>query len=69
MKYILPDTWYTVLKWAGLVFLPAVAVLIQTVGPAWGMPYVEQVVLTINAIGVFIGAIIGASHLTAEKVE
>lgn len=69
MKYWLPDTVYNVAKWVGLILLPALAVLIQTVGPAWGMPYVEQIVLTINALGVFIGALIGASHVTAEKAE
>lgn len=69
MKYWLPSTVYDVLKWVGLILLPALAVLIQTVGPAWGMPYVEQIVLTINALGVFIGALIGASHVTAEKAE
>lgn len=69
MKYWLPSTVYDVLKWVGLAFLPAAACLIQTVGPAWGMPNVDAVVLTINALGVFIGALIGASHLTAEKAE
>lgn len=69
MKYWLPDTVYNVAKWVGLILLPALAVLIHTVGPAWGMPYVEQIVLTINALGVFIGALIGASHVTAEKAE
>lgn len=68
-EYWLPSSWYDRLKWVGLCLLPAVAVLIQTVGPAWGMPYVEQIVLTINAVGVFIGAIIGASHLTAKDVD
>lgn len=66
--WLLSDKVYTVLKWVGLCFLPAAGVLIQTVGPAWGMPYVDEVVLTINAIGVFIGALIGASHLTARDL-
>ena len=69
MKYLLPDRFYGFLKWAGLVFAPALAVLIQTCGPAWNMPYVDEIVLTINAVGVFIGAIIGASQLYAEWSE
>ena len=39
--------------------------LVGAVGPAWGMPHVDAVVLTINAVGTFIGAIIGASHVSA----
>lgn len=68
-EYFLPDKIYELLKWAGLVFAPAAACLIATVGPAWGMPYCDEIVLTINAIGVFIGAIIGASHLTAKDID
>ena len=67
-QYFLPDKIYGVLKWVGLVFAPAAACLIATVGPAWGMPYCDEIVLTINAIGVFIGALIGASEWTAKEV-
>jgi len=69
MKYFLPDWLYSLCKWVGLVFLPAAAVLVATVGPAWGMPYVDNVVLTLNAIGVFIGALIGASQVTARSID
>lgn len=64
--YIMPNGVYDVLKWVGLVALPAAAVLIATIGPAWGMPYVDNIVLTLNALGVFIGTLIGASHITAK---
>lgn len=67
MRYKLPDGWYDVLKWVGLAFLPALGVLTATVGKAWGIPYVEQIVTTIDALGVFIGALIGYSQLTAEE--
>lgn len=68
-EYWLPSGVYDVLKWIGLCLAPALAVLIQTCGPAWGMPYVDEIVLTINAVGVFIGAVIGASHLTAREYD
>lgn len=67
MRYKLPDGWYDVLKWVGLALLPALGVLVATVGKAWGIPYVEQIVTTIDALGVFIGALIGYSQLTAEE--
>lgn len=69
MQYILPNEIYDILKWVGLVFCPALAVLVATVGPAWGMPYVEPIVTTINAVGLFIGALIGVSQLSAQADE
>lgn len=69
MKYPLPDKLYDVLKWTGLVFLPAAAVLYGTIAPAWNLPCPDQVVLTLNAVGVFIGTLIGASHVLAERKE
>lgn len=65
MNYLLPSTAYQVLKWMGLILCPALAALVGAVGPAWGLPHVDSTVLTINAVGVFIGAIIGASQVSA----
>jgi hypothetical protein len=31
------------------------------------MPYVDATVTTINALGLLIGALIGASHITAKE--
>lgn len=69
MEYLLPDFVYLWCKWTGLVFCPALAVLVATVGPAWGMPYVEPIVTTINAVGLFIGALIGVSQLSAQEQQ
>ena len=66
-KYLIPSDVYDVLKWVALILLPAAAVLIQTVGPAWGMPNVDPIVLTLNAVGLFIGTCIGASQLKAGR--
>lgn len=65
MDYLMPGKVYDVLKWVGLILMPALAALIGAVGPAWGMPKVDAVVLTINALGTFIGVCIGASHVSA----
>lgn len=69
MKYFLPDKVYDVLKWVGLALLPALGVFIATVGKAWGFAYIEQTVITIDALGVFIATVIGYSHLTAEEAD
>ncbi len=68
MKYILGDRLYTVLKWVGLIACPAIAVFIGTVGSAWGWQHIEPTVITINAVGVLIGALIGISQATARAV-
>ncbi|NMM96271.1 holin [Bifidobacterium sp. DSM 109960] len=64
--YLLPDKAYQVLKWLALIALPAIAVFTQVVGPAWGLPYVDQIVATIDALGVLIGALIGVSEIKAR---
>lgn len=65
--YMLPDKAYDVLKWTGLIACPALAVFIQAVGPAWGMPCAEQIVLTLNSLGMLIGALIGISQAKGGK--
>lgn len=65
--YFLPDNVYSVLKWLGLIACPALATFVGVVGPVWGMPYVDATVTTINATGLLIGALIGASHITAKE--
>lgn len=64
--YLLPDKAYQVLKWLALIALPAIAVFAQAVGPAWGLPHVDQIVATISALGVLIGALIGVSEIKAR---
>lgn len=62
---------YDVLKWLGLIFCPALAVLLATVLPVWGVDagLVKALVITINAVGVFIGALIGVSQATIAREE
>lgn len=68
MQYLIPDSVYDILKWVGLIACPALATFIGVVGPVWGMPHVDAVVTTINATGLLIGALIGASAMTAKQV-
>lgn len=67
MTYFLPDHIYDAAKWLGLIACPALATFVGVVGPVWGMPYVESTVTTINATGLLIGALIGASAITAKE--
>lgn len=63
--WLLSDKAYDVLKWVGLVACPALATWYGVCAPLWGWPAPDAVVATINAIGLLIGALIGASHVTA----
>lgn len=63
----LPDKLYNVLKWVCLIALPATAVLYFTLAKIWGLPYGAEITATINAIAVFIGALIGISQITINK--
>lgn len=67
MTYFLPDNVYQILKWLGLIACPALATFVGVVGPVWGMPYVDATVTTINALGLLIGALIGASAIAAKE--
>lgn len=58
---------YDVLKWIAMFFLPALALLVQTVFPIWGIPYGEQIAQTIVAVNAFLGAIIGISNIGYNK--
>lgn len=64
-SYLLGSKAYGVLKWAGLIALPAIATFIGVVGATWGWTNTDAIVTTINAVGVLIGALIGYSQATA----
>lgn len=61
----LNDKVYDVLKWIGLIVLPAIATLVKAVFPVWNLPYADAIATTCTSLGVFVGAIIGVSQATA----
>ena len=71
MSYIIPDRVYQVIKWAVLIVLPAVATLVATVGPVWGMDgeLCQAVVTTITAFSTFGGVVLGVSAATAKPAD
>ena len=64
--WLLPNRAYDVLKWLALIVLPAIGVLVQTLGPVWGWTWADQAATTINAVALAIGVVIGASTLKAK---
>lgn len=63
--YWLPEKAYQVLKWVALVVLPALAIFANSVGPTIGLPHVDVIVATVNALGLLIAACIGVSQAKA----
>lgn len=53
--WLIPNRLYDILKWVGLIVCPALAVFVQTIGPAWGFAD--------TSAGALIGVLIGASAL------
>lgn len=64
----LSNKWYDILKFVCTVFLPALGTFIFAISKIWDWPpYAENIVGTLSAIAVFIGALIGISSLQYNK--
>lgn len=66
MQYLLPDKAYNILKWVGLVALPAVATFVGTVGTAVEWPMTTIAVTVITATGTLVGALLGVTTAAAK---
>ena len=49
---------YDILKYIAQIVLPALATLYGALAGIWGLPFGEQIVATISAIDLFLGAIL-----------
>ncbi len=58
---------YDVLKWIAQILLPAVGTLYFALSKIWGLPFATEVVGTISAVDVFLGALLGISTLEYNK--
>lgn len=61
------DRTYDFLKEIAQIWLPAIATLYFTLASIWGFPYAEQIVGTISAIDVFLGAVLKISTIHYNK--
>lgn len=52
---------YDILKYIAQIVLPAAATLYGTVAQIWGLPYAEQIPLTIMAVDTFMGVLLKVS--------
>lgn len=65
----LKDTVYDVLKWIALICLPALGVAYSALAGVWGWPYADEIVRTVNAVCVLLGALLGISTAEYNKTK
>ena len=58
---------YNALKWIALIALPALGTLYSALAGIWGLPYGEQILGTIAAVGTCIGTLLGISTAAYRK--
>jgi uncharacterized membrane protein YeiH len=65
---MLPQKVYEALRWIIAIVLPAIGVLIVTINNVWNLGWpAEQISLTLDAVGLFLGAIFGISKVVNDK--
>jgi hypothetical protein len=57
----LSNSTYDVLKYVALIVLPAIATLYSTLAQIWGLPYADQIPLTIMACDTAMGVLLQIS--------
>lgn len=60
---------YDKLKFIAQIILPAAATLYAALAGIWGLPYGEQIVGTISAVDIFLGALLGISSKQYRKAQ
>lgn len=67
---MLPQKVYEIIRWIIAIALPAIGLLIVTINSIWelGLP-AEEISLTLDAIGLFLGTIFGISKVIKDKED
>ncbi len=55
------------IKWFCLICLPGLSWFYGAMADTWGLPYGEQIVTTLNAVGTLLGILIGVSSVKFYK--
>ena len=66
---LLNDKAYNILKWIARLLLPGVGTLYFALAGIWGLPYGEQIIGSISALTIFIGALLGISTHEYHKIQ
>lgn len=66
-KYWLPGWLYDVLKWVGLLAIPAAAAIYTGLASVWGWPHAGEVAQTATIVSTGIGVLLGAAEVTKKE--
>lgn len=66
-EWLIPNKVYVVLKWIGLIVLPALGTFTIYLGQAWNIQLAVPIAGTITAIGTLIGACIGVTSYISKR--
>ena len=58
---------YDILVWIAQIVLPAMGTMYAALSGIWGFPYGEEIVGTITAVDVFLGALLKISNAQYKK--
>lgn len=64
---MLTNKTYDILKWIAQIVLPALAALYAALAKIWGFPYGAEIVGTLSAVDVFLGAVLQISTNAYNK--
>lgn len=65
---MLPKKTYETIRWLIAIVLPALGVLLITINNIWGLGVpAEQISLTLDALGLFLGTIFGISKVVNDN--
>lgn len=69
-KTLIPDSWYTWLKWTSIVALPAVSTFIVCISRIWGWEDLgSSIAQTITCVALLLGSLLGISTIQYNKGE
>lgn len=60
---------YNFLKWFTLIFLNAFGVFYNVIAETWKLPYASEITTTCDALGTFLGVLLGISCYKYYKVK
>lgn len=66
-KYWLPGWLYDILKWTGLLAIPAGAAIYTGLASVWGWPYAGEVAQTATIVSTGVGVLLGAAEATKKR--
>lgn len=67
---MLPQKLYETIRWTIAIILPAIGVFVVSIDSIWALEWpAQEISLTLDAIGLFLGTVFGISKLSHDSEE